>query len=101
MQKLSMQEFCEYQELLTKYTVENQEEFMKAIKNCSTDMERTIIANELMFANQLISYDMYKMIKMNLLLSMPPESKKIYIFTLMDLQKDLKEKFDKAYGISE
>ena len=38
---------------------------------------------------------------MNLLLSMPPKSKKIYIYTLMDLQKDLKEKFDKAYGISE
>lgn len=51
MQKLSMQEFCEYQELLAKYIDENQEEFMKAIKNCSTDMERTIIANELMFAN--------------------------------------------------
>ena len=64
-------------------------------------MERTIITVELMFANQLISYDKYKMIKMDLLMNMPPESKRVYIMTLMDLQRDLKEKFDKAYGVSE
>lgn len=63
-------------------------------------MERTIITVELMFANQLISYDKYKMIKMDLLMNMPPESKRVYIMTLMELQKDLKEKFDKAYGVS-
>ena len=44
---------------------------MKAIKNCTTDMERTIITVELMFANQLISYDKYKMIKMDLLMNIP------------------------------
>lgn len=73
---------------------------MKAIKNCTTDMERTIITVELMFVNQLISYDKYKMIKMDLLMNMPPESKRVYIMTLMELQRDLKEKFDKAYGVS-
>lgn len=33
-------------------------------------------------------------------MNMPPESKRVYIMTLMELQKDLKEKFDKAYGVS-
>lgn len=64
-----------------------------------TDMERTIIMIELMFANQLISYDKYKMIKTDLLMNISPESKRVYIMTLMELQRDLKEKFDKAYGV--
>ena len=37
---------------------------------------------------------------MDLLLNMPPESKRVYIMTLMELQRDLKEKFDKAYGVT-